>query len=211
MPDCVFSWRPETPSRNLPRTDSSILAIVLRDVQPLRDFLPGLEQAILRSSEKRLFSAFRVVVQSFEDRLITRQFVGRLQALGLNAALLDTSLEPPSALLTIYGESRATVSTRLHGAIFSTLANTPAIALSADPSKAEGVMSEVGLGDWVLPLDPARADELFYRLLEATQPSTPGKIRVLVELAAHRVESAELQVQSLLKGVHSRSNKVGAP
>lgn len=199
MPDCVFSWRPAIESANASERPSASLAVVLREMKSLRDFLPALESVIVRSHKEGIFSTFQVVVQSHEDRPITNQFADRLHSLGLNAEVADPALDPPSALLKTYSGSAATISARLHGAIFSMLAGTPAIALSADPSKAEGVMTEVGLRDWVLPLDPDTADDLFNRVVEATHTDTTATVRKQVERAAQRVSSAEMQAKSLLE------------
>lgn len=211
MPDCVFGWRPQIDGFGAVGAHSSSLSIVLRDVQGVRDFLPTLQRVLVRSSEEGVFSRFQVVVQSDDDRLVTQSFVQRLQDLRLDAQMVDTALASPMQLLAIYGASAATISARLHGAIFSVLAGTPAIALSVDPGKAEGVLAEVGLRDWVLPPDPSRADDLFNLLVDARREPMAAQIRLLIEDAANRVGSCELQVQSLLdRSVPTPGRNVGS-
>ena len=199
MPDCVFSWDQRHREFDESSDRSFRLAVVLRDVEPIREFLPVLESLMVQLAEGGVFTTFEGVVQSLGDRAITEHFVDRLRARGLNGVMAGTSELAPSELLGVYGRSAATITARLHGAILSILAGTPAVSLAVDPKKAEEVMAGVGLGDWVVPPTGKDSVGLYRWLVDAKQPDVRINLKLLVEEAAQRVDEAESAIESLLR------------
>jgi polysaccharide pyruvyl transferase WcaK-like protein len=204
MPDCVFGWLPILDRSEIKQPSSSLLSIVLREAHDIRLFLPTLQNVLVRSERARTFNRFQLVIQADEDRLVTEQFAKSLSHEGLDAQIINTASASPAELVDVYRASAVTISARLHGAIFSLLAGTPAIAIAVDPGKSEGVMAEVGLRDWVLEPDPLASEHLFNRLVEATQDSTVENIRILIKAAVEKLRASESEVRSLLDRANSR-------
>lgn len=199
MPDSVFSWKHGSSDASDLEDRDTRLSIVLRDSEAIREVLPDLEVLLEGLSEAGEFRQFVCVLQSVPDLAITKEFAQRLRARGLEATFVDTSAYHPAELVGVYARSAATISARLHGAIFSLLAGTPAMSISVDPDKAEEVMGVVGLSDWVIP---PRADEiggLDEWLRDARKPSKRAEIRSLVSTAGEQVKAAESEISRIYR------------
>lgn len=53
----------------------------------------------------------------------------------------------------LYGQVDYLIGTRFHSVIFSISSNTPAIAISYGGNKGEGIMKEIGLQDFEIPIE----------------------------------------------------------
>lgn len=128
-----------------------------------------------------------VLVDQAGDTSATALLAGRLKG---DCLVVDADLSPES-LIALYGGSLLTVACRLHSAIFSFVAGTPAVAVSISPDKAEGVFASLGLPThWVVTR--AQADKLPDRALEVIRDAPP-RDQLLHRVSALKEELAELQ------------------
>lgn len=120
--------------------------------------------------------------------------------LGERSILVDADLSP-AELVALYGGARVTVSSRLHGAIFSLVAGTPAVAVSVDPSKGEGVYASLALpGTWVVNAGDAPAVE---RAVAEIMDDENGA-RAMVEQSVARAASELAPLRAKLMSVLTR-------
>lgn len=135
-----------------------------------------------------------LVVDQAGDPTDTRALLSQI---GPGARLVDHDASPEE-LVALYGGSVLTVACRLHSAIFSLVAGTPAIAVSVTPLKAEGVYTSLGLpSQWVVPIDKAQGIASMYGGVLNHPKATTGHIRAAVSntaegLAPLRARLAEL-------------------
>ena len=196
MPDCVFSWRPR-PLSSSSQYSATRLCIVIRDTPTMNVLSRSLEILLKELSDSGEFQEFECVVQSVPDRGATENFAARLRSTGLNATFVDTTGYAPAAMLDVYARSAATISARLHGAIFSLLSGTPALSISIDPGKAEEVMGAVGLSDWVVPAQPDELHQITQWLREAVTDDSRAKLQAAIEAASAEVEEAERRLMEI--------------
>jgi len=203
MPDCVLSWEPPREKADDEERDRERLSIVVRDVPELRGLLSELLEVLHRCDDEGVYTSFQVVVQSLEDLSISTELTTQMQDLGLRAICvnpadsgLDSSAE---AALNTYRRSGATLSLRLHGAIFSMLAGAPPVVIAADPGKAEGVFAGLGLGDLVLAPSSGVADNIFARLVDAKRPGAVQRVQSAIAQAAREVDEAEARIEELIE------------
>lgn len=119
--------------------------------------------------------------------------------IGDRARLVDDNLSPAD-LVALYGGSALTVACRLHSAIFSLVAGTPAVAVSVTPLKAEGVYASLDLpSHWVVPIDDV--DHLGAVVAEVlNQPWSSTEIREHVATAAAELGILRARLERLLLG-----------
>lgn len=67
----------------------------------------------------------------------------------------------PEQICSVYGQCRVLLGTRLHSCILATCAETPVVAIRYQGFKTEGVMKELGLGEFVHDISTVNSDELF--------------------------------------------------
>ncbi len=65
-----------------------------------------------------------------------------------------------SQMKCIYSEMMCTVGTRFHSVIFSLSENVPSIALAYGGNKGKGIMTDLGLGDYVIAIESISEDTL---------------------------------------------------
>ncbi len=94
-----------------------------------------------------------------DDRPITAELRAMLIEAGVPVVQCDEDLSP-SALSWLYGQVAVMIAVRLHAAILSIAAGTPVFAISYFSKKTEGVMRQVGLGDYVGAYDTVTGDDL---------------------------------------------------
>jgi len=118
-----------------------------------------------RLMESGRFAQIVVVVQSAEDRDISIELV---QNLRLDARfLIDDDLDP-AQLSSLYGVCRMLVSSRLHAALLSLLAGTPAVSIAPEVTfKEQAVLDLIGLESLYVPtrLGADRAAEICLAVL----------------------------------------------
>lgn len=125
-----------------------------------------------------------LVVDQAGDGADSRDLVARI---GPRARLIADDLSPEE-LVALYGGSVITVACRLHSAIFSLVAGTPAIAISVTPLKAEGVYASVGLPpDWVVGIDEVGAVTGLVPVVLNHPAGNKEQIRAAVNAAALRL------------------------
>ena len=145
-----------------------------------------------------------VLIDQAEDRADTEALAAELASV-CDVVVVGENLSP-SELIALYGGSRMTVACRLHSAIFSLVAGTPAVAVSVDPLKAEGVYQSLDLpSDWVVPLAEIE------RLPATVQAAFGGReldratIRQAVQRVASRLEAVHEAVRDVVMEARPRS------
>lgn len=63
-------------------------------------------------------------------------------------------------MMSIYAKMNYLVGTRFHSVIFSLIGNVPAIAITYGGNKGNGVMRDLGLSDYAIPIDVIRENTL---------------------------------------------------
>lgn len=89
-----------------------------------------------------------VVPQTGSDLVIGRE-LGAL--LGPAALVLEDDLTP-SDLQALYAELRLLVGTRMHANILALGVGVPVVGIAYEP-KTAGILEQLGLGDWAIPID----------------------------------------------------------
>jgi len=92
-----------------------------------------------------------------DDRPLSRALIEALD--GVSTVLVDEDATP-GELSSFYGEVGAVVAVRLHAGILALAAGTPTFAVSYLTGKTQGVMTQVGLGEFVADFQTVTADEL---------------------------------------------------
>lgn len=149
---------------------------------------PGVEGAkdLLVSSVVELWKtgSFRSVVgspQSAGDVDPTSEVTDRIgRAIGPGVALTIRDDLSPHQLMTVYAGAKVVLSHHLHACILSMISGTPAVAISVDGSKVEGVYQDLGLpAQWVVTRDanPGRVAEV---VLSASRQRDMVRARVAV-------------------------------
>lgn len=92
-----------------------------------------------------------------DDRIIARKIIQRLNN-NIDYYIINNRYDPRE-LVSLYGYFDATLSIRLHGAVFSVIAGTPVIAINYLP-KVEGFMKSVGLERFLINVDIINKEQL---------------------------------------------------
>ena len=101
-----------------------------------------------------------------DDRITARKFVQRLDS-DLKYYIINHRYDPRE-IVGLYAYCDATLSIRLHGAVFSAIAGTPVIAMNYLP-KVEGFMKSIGMDRFLINVDHIREElllELFQEVLK---------------------------------------------
>jgi hypothetical protein len=186
-PDVAFAMTPLTTERvadrlrSLPFDPSQSLCVCLRQHYTAgRDGDEGLASALAAATEvlvaEGLFSGVIVVPHTLgptpveDDTGISTFLMGRLTR--VPAALVDDDFTP-TELSALYGQTKAMVSVRLHGAILAIVAGTPALAIEYFTTKTLGAVQSADLAEFCLPFDAADAPTLeeFVRRLVGRLPA----------------------------------------
>ncbi|MEV4422525.1 polysaccharide pyruvyl transferase family protein [Patulibacter sp. NPDC049589] len=131
-----------------------------------------------------------VVPQTGSDLLIGRE-LGRL--LGPGALVLEDDLSP-SDLQAIYAELRLLVGTRMHANILALGVGVPVVGIAYEP-KTAGILEQLGLGDWAIPIDAVDAGRLERLVRERWDDAAAGAVRAASAAADARArlrDAAEL-------------------
>jgi colanic acid/amylovoran biosynthesis protein len=114
-----------------------------------------------------LFPQVRGPSVAEDDRPPAQRIAHQLRSEGLAVVALDS--EPtPAQLRAAYGQMDIFLGTRLHSNIFALTKGTPVLAI-AYQYKTRGIMSMLGLEDWVIEIGqvtPDRLSEMLVRLWE---------------------------------------------
>jgi polysaccharide pyruvyl transferase WcaK-like protein len=126
--------------------------------------------------------------QGDDDRIVTRRVASYCATA---PAVIEDQLDHV-ALRNLYGDFDFVVGTRFHSVIFSLTSGTPALAIEYE-HKTSGIMGDLGLGQWVMPIEAVTADRLcrrfealeaagadYHRLLKEELPAYIGRARRFV-------------------------------
>lgn len=93
-----------------------------------------------------------------DDRLVSRRIASYCST---SPEIIEERLDH-TALRALYGGLDYIVGTRFHSVIFSLSTGTPALAIEYE-HKTSGIMSDLGLADWVIPIGEVTAAALCQR------------------------------------------------
>jgi colanic acid/amylovoran biosynthesis protein len=95
--------------------------------------------------------------QADDDRIVNARIAARVGSPRLH--VLDDGRIDHHDIFALYGAADFILGTRFHSVIFGLLAGVPCAAVEYD-HKTRGIMEDLGLGHWVVPMTEARADSL---------------------------------------------------
>lgn len=106
----------------------------------------------------------------------------------------------PGEIAAVYGLADVLVSVRLHPMVFAVGQATPVMGVGYQPKSAY-FMTEMGLGDWLLPYRSFRAEEAVARLEELLRRKTEIRVHIERGVAKHRQAAWEaIQAVATLAG-----------
>ena len=123
-----------------------------------------------------------------DDRNVARD-IARAVGVPQKCVLLCDDYRPPT-VMGVYAHADATLTTRLHGAVFSSVVGTPVLALDYLP-KVRGFLRELGLESSCQPLESLQdTDGMVARLeaLLATPASSRGEVAARAAAAGARLD-----------------------
>ena len=132
-----------------------------------------------------------------DDRNLTRD-LGELLAHNPGVVVLDEDLTPEE-LASLYGRAAVTLGTRLHSVILALVGGRPAVAVSYLP-KTEGVMSLLGLGEYVLDMHGFRHERAAELVRQAAVQQ--GHVPALID---RRREEDSAGLEAFLAGLAPRN------
>jgi len=97
----------------------------------------------------------------------------------------------PSELVGMYGMMEFFVGTRMHSVIFAVINAVPAIAISYQGPKATGIMRDIGLSDFVIPIESA----------------TPKCLKNMFNALVENKESVADQISKAVSQIHGELEK----
>jgi polysaccharide pyruvyl transferase WcaK-like protein len=186
VPDAVFFMTPppiekvQELSRRLGLEQNSFGAITITTSKGAHDselfeFLETVVQDVL---ERQIVQQIAVVLQTdgpaTSDRVASRAFVDRLSHPYIR--LVDADL-PPEDLVALYGGAAFTLGCRIHSAIFSVIAGTPAFPISRKTTvKADDIFRTLGLGRFVVRIEgpPEAQGRVARRLVQDIERAVLG-------------------------------------
>lgn len=163
---------------------------VVEDLRPLKQ---AVDDLIASEAVDRV-----VIVDQAEDRQDSEEVAALFDQ---DAVTVLGQRMSPAELVALYSGARLTIAFRLHAAIFSLVGGTPAIAVSVDPLKAEGVFASLGLpAPWVL--GPTNLEQLSNRTSAILQGEAGARavVRAAVDEAAGRLSCLSDVIRELVVG-----------
>ena len=131
----------------------------------------------------------RLLIGDIEyDTEAIRQFVAVLESRGIPTAAPFLIVEPAPTveeLLRQIGETEAVISARYHNLVLALILSKPVIALS-DHGKLDSVVTEFGLGRYLLPLKTLTPDALIDRFRELETDAERLRPRLKAKLDSYR-------------------------
>jgi polysaccharide pyruvyl transferase WcaK-like protein len=171
MPDSVFALEPPTLHERravverLGLPADRYLAATARmrnsaDAARLNALAASICQAVARATGvDRVVLVLQVDGPSASDASATARLLERLAERDVHVHVVDDDLDHHE-LAAVYGAARATIACRMHSAILSVIAGTPATVLEMDGTKAAGVFATLGVPEAVFPFDRFDPDAL---------------------------------------------------
>jgi polysaccharide pyruvyl transferase WcaK-like protein len=116
------------------------------------------------------------------DRPLLASLVERLKAAGVPATILTEDLSP-AELSAFYGQCDVVLATRLHTVILAACAGTPAVAISYQGFKTQGIMRSLNLERYTHDISPVSSADITKSLVDVL--SRQAQLRADI---ANRVE-----------------------
>jgi colanic acid/amylovoran biosynthesis protein len=126
-----------------------------------------------------------------DDRAVARRVVARLRQPG-GAQLVEAELRP-GQVKSLCGRMRFFLGTRMHSNLFASSMGVPVLAIGYLP-KTSGLMEELGLAEWTLPIDTLELSSLqaaYGRLVGHESSVRSWLARRIPELERSALESAQ--------------------
>lgn len=213
VPDSAFAFNPNRSLISRPALLSEPCRGPIVGVT-VRSWLPGPEQSAYELAMAQFIDAisaqcdFNVVVipqvtsveKDDDDRVVGRR-IQNLITDGSNIRFLDERFTHHE-IGTIYSNLDYLVGTRFHSVIFALSAGVPALAIEYE-HKTSGIMKDLGLERWVLPIEAVTCDKLL-SLFELLVRESESYIQELQEVIPDYVESAR-EGSSLIAAAFGRS------
>lgn len=207
----LFSAKPNNAIRRMVRPDGSkdiVVGITVRnwlDEKQQLDYESAVAMLIRHITSKPNHTVVVIPqvtssAQHDDDREAGAR-IARLIGDNRHAIFLEQRFSP-SEILSIYASLDYLVGTRFHSVIFALLSRVPAVAIEYE-HKTSGIMQDLGLERWVIPIESASAQSLiklydnielrrnaYIQRLEQVLPEYIAKARSAADLIAER--SAQL-------------------
>lgn len=214
VPDSAFAFAPEHSTRIdafLPKKRSGTYYVGITVRSWLETSGQQAYEAAMAACIDRLqqLSNIEVIVipqvtstlQHDDDRAVGKR-LARLLTRSDRVVFIDRRLSHYD-IKAVYGCLDYLIGTRFHSVIFALTAYVPAIAIEYE-HKTSGIMNDLGLGQWVLPIEAVTADRLwtlFERLQRERTQYTAHLQQVMPGYIDQAQHSAELIRQSYLTGL----------
>jgi polysaccharide pyruvyl transferase WcaK-like protein len=211
VPDIVFSFDRPTEEAALAAAASAGLVhgrfgvITISKHGGMSDaFLDRLSETLSALLKGGVIDAVVAPIHASEDRALTEAFIRR--ASDPRIRILPMDGWSPERLMALYRSARFLISRRMHSAIFSLIAGTPAYPFTMEDNKVERVMGSLGLSSFVQQ-SPLRDASLLVERISADveDPSVPDRILRAVASAREEV----LRLPEILKACLVRSAERG--
>jgi colanic acid/amylovoran biosynthesis protein len=140
-----------------------------------------------------------------DDRTVARRIVGRMKHPD-GALLLDRELRP-GEIKDLCGRMTYFVGTRMHSAIFALSMGVPVLAIGYLP-KTAGLMEELGLSEWTLPIESLEDDKLrhaYDRLVARGQDLRAMLSRQVPKLTAAALRNGRSVEEAFLRWRRARA------
>jgi colanic acid/amylovoran biosynthesis protein len=129
------------------------------------------------------------------DTIASQPLWARLQDMPVHLITEDFS---PAELSAFYGQSRFLIGTRFHSVILAMVAGTPAYAISYFGPKSAGIMQDMGLSEWIVPLEQWEPTQVQERILNADIKQLRQHIASQVKHAQQTTHTAVSQLLTSL-------------
>lgn len=180
----VFSKRVEQLMEQHALNPNKFLVVTVRQwarigYEKYHDFLDQMASLIKGLSQKGFVQRVAIVVHTLgpipteNDYFASELLMARLK--GLPVCLIYHDLSP-NELCALYGQSKLMIGTRLHSVILSMAGGTPACAISYFGPKSHGIMRDMGLQKWVVPIERVEPDVLIEQITSADLDSLRAHI-----------------------------------
>lgn len=139
-----------------------------------------------------------VVPQTLEDLAAGRLVYTEMNHKG-DVAVVEDDLSPHQ-LQELYAGCHLLIGTRMHANILAMCVNTPVVAIGYQP-KTQGIMSALGLQDWVLPIDDMTGfDTTTRRAWDAAED--------LRKILPHKIEAMRVRIDASASELHAAFERI---
>lgn len=187
----VFSKRVEQLMKQHALNPDKFLVVTVRQwtrigYEKYHDFLDRVASLIKGLLQKGFAQRVAVVVHTQgplpveNDYTASELLMARLHGMPANLIHQDLS---PNELCALYGQSKLMIGTRFHSVILAMAGGTPACAISYFGPKSLGIMQDMGLHQWVVPIERIEPDLLIEQITNTDLDFLRGHINCQVALA----------------------------